>query len=278
MVAIRMKERWGKRAALSVVFALFAAGCDSEESPVAPLDLSYPTTVTTLPTTDLDVLTNDFRRRFPRVCSDLDEYGHPVRRYGNSALSCPPSIGIDVEAPNDRFVDAAKAAIADMFDFTEVSDPIALVTGRTSVFGGSQFTKSFLTVRFENQRYEGREVLSTPIMAWVDSLGVLAVSGHHFAEIHLPAIRFSGVAAQARIMGLEIPWRDAVGREHIFVVTRDSVSDNPVQAIRPQKVGDTIQLRVAWEIGIRWRDMISWYVYVDVHTGETLGWAQLFST
>lgn len=278
MVETRMKKRWEKRVAWSFVLAFFAAGCDSAKSPVAPLDPSYPTIVTTIPAADLDMLTDEFRSRYPHVCSDLDEYGHPVRRYGNTALSCRPPAGIDVGAPYDGLVDAAKAAIANMFDFTEVSDPAGLMTRRISVSGGSQFTKSFLTVRFENQRYEGREVLSSQIMAWVDSLGVLSVSGHHFAEIHLPAIRSSGVIARQQIVGLEIPWYDTVGREKIFTVTRDSIDGVPAQAIRPEKVGDTIQLRVAWEFRIRWGDTIGWYVYVDIHTGETLGWTQLFAT
>ena len=274
-----MTTRWKRsEVALLSILVFVATGCESEESPAAPVDPLYPTIITPLPTNDLAALKSDFQRRYQRVCSDLDEYGHPVRRFGNSALSCPPSIGIDVEAPYDGLVDATKAAMADMFDFTEVSDPSALVVRRVSAAAETPFRKSFLTVSFENQRYEGREVLSTPITAWVDSFGVLAVRGYHFAELHLPVIRFPSVAAQARIVGLEIPWDDILGREHIFVVTRDSFEGDPVQVVRPQEVGDTIELYVAWEIGIARQGFLSWYVYVDIVTGELLGTRQLFST
>jgi hypothetical protein len=260
------------------ILVFIVAGCDGDHSPVAPASPLYPTTIAPLPADSLTALTSDFQRRHPRVCSDLDEYGHPVRRSGNSALSCPPSVGIDVGASHDELVEATKAAMADMFDFSGVSDASTLVTRRTSVFGGSPFANSFLTVTFENQRYEGREVLSTRITAWVDSLGVLAVRGHHFAEIYMPAIRFPAVAAQARIVGLEIPWRDVLGREHVFVVTRDSFEGDPAQVIRPQKDGDLIELRVAWAFGVEMYDFPSWYVYVDIVTGELLGTRQLFST
>jgi hypothetical protein len=264
--------------ALLFILVLAATGCGGEHTVVAPADPAYPTTITLLPANDLAALRSDFQARYPRVCSDLDEYGHPVERTGNSRLSCPPSVGIDVDEPMDELIEVAKTAMADMFDFTGVSDPSTLLIRRTVVSGETPFVKSRLIVDFANQRYKGREVLSTRLLARVDSLGVFAVRGHHFPEIHLPAVRFPAVAAQARIVGLEIPWYDVLGREQIFVVTRDSFTGDPVQAIRPQKVGDAIELRVAWEIGVGWQGDLSWYVYVDVATGETLATRQLFAT
>jgi len=266
------------RIALLFVLVFTAAGCEGEHTVVAPVDPAYPTTIASLSANDLAALTSDFQGRYPRVCSDLDEYGHPVERTGNSRLSCAPSVGIDVDAPIDELIDVAKTVMADMFDFTGVSDPSTLLIRRTVVSGATPFVKSRLIVSFQNQRYEGREVLSTPSLARVDSLGVLAVRGHHFPEIYLPAVRFPAAAAQASIVGLEIPWYDILGREQIFVVTRDSFVGDQVQAIRPQEVDDTIELRVAWEIGVEWQGDLSWYVYVDVATGETLATRQLFAT
>jgi hypothetical protein len=262
--------------ALSLILVLVAVGCEDERSPIAPVvDPFYPTVIVPMPATDLVALLNSFRIRYPRVCSELDEYGHPVRRTGQCFSQT--SVGIDVDAPPDDLIEVTKATVADMFDFTEVSDPTALTIRRASVSGGTPFIKSFLTMRFENQRYQGREVLSTPLMAWADSLGVFGVHGHHFSEIHLPKASFSACSAKQRILGMEIPWDDVVGIEHIFVVTRDSFRDEPVQVVRPQHVGDTIELRVAWQIGVG-SGFGRWYVYVDIVTGEHLGTTQLFST
>jgi hypothetical protein len=236
-------------------------------------------TIEPLPTTDHDTLTTLYHAQYPRVCSDLDEYGHPVQWTG-SGPTCisQTSAGIDIDAPRDALIEAAKATMADMFEFTGVADQTALLADRINVFRGSPFTKSYLIVTFENQRYEGREVLFTPLTAWVDSVGVFQVRGYHFAEIHLPAIRHPAFVAQASIVGLEIPWRDVMGREHIFVVTRDSFNDEPVQVVYPRRVADTIELRVAWQIGVGSAEVGDWYVYVDIVTGDLLGTRQLFAT
>ena len=275
-----MIARWKiHEVVLLLISVLIAVGCEDEKRVVAPfVDPLYPTTITPLPATDLAALVSDFGIRYPRVCADLDEYGHPLLRSGPGP-SCfsQTSAGIDLGAPRNALVDVAKATMADMFDFTEVSGPSALVARVTSVSQGTPFTKSFLAVRFENQRYQGREVLFTPLTAWVDSVGVFGVRGYHFAEIHLPEVQLSAKAAKRYILGMEIPWDDVVGIEHIFTVTRDSFNDEPVQTIRPQNVGDTIELRVAWQIGVG-SGFGSWYVYVDIVTEEVLGTTQLFST
>ena len=273
-----MKKRWKKSdVALLTLVVLFVVGCEDDTGPVSPgVDPLYPTTIVPLSPADLTALTNELHSRFPRVCSDLDEYGNPVRR--NGLCFSTKGVGVDPDAPTAPLVDAAKAKIAEMSDFTGVLDPEGLVVRRIDVSRPTEFSKGFLTIRFENQCYEGLEVLSTQVMAWADSLGLIGVTGRHFLSIHLPKKRISKIIAKQLLAGTEIRWWDAVMREHTYIVEIDSFIDDPVLVIHPLEVIDTIELRYVWQFKVGEGDFYNWHIYIDVITGEFLGTRQLFNT
>ena len=263
---------------LILVF-LLALGCEGEGDPVGPpFDSVYPTTVFPLSIEEHAARSDELRSQFPRVCSDLDEYGHLVRRVGPGP-SCfsQTSVGIAADAPVQPLIDAAKANLVEMFEFTGVADPGGLTVRSVSIFAGTEYSRGFLTVRFANQRFKGHEVLSTSMIAWVDSAGVIGASGRHYPDIQLPLIGVLPTVAEQSVVGMEIPWLDTVGLEHIFVVTRNSFWGDPVEVVIPTQTDDSIELRAAWEVRVG-SGGLHWYVYIDFVTGKHLRKAQLFNT
>lgn len=238
--------------------------CDNEGTVQPPVDPLYPTRISPLSSADLAALESAYQNQNPRFCGGLDKYGWPT---GSCIMD---SQGVDPDTPKEEMIALARQEVVRNVEFTGVSDVSALQDVRRAAFlSGTPFVESKFLVDFRNQRYKDLEVLFTPLTVWEDSLGALAMRGHHYTDIYFPATRVRPGTAQFILVGEEIPWYDVLGIEHIFTITWDSFLADPIKVIVPRIVGETIELRVAWQVLVG-DEGLSWYVYIDLQTEEHL--------
>jgi hypothetical protein len=134
-------------------------------------------------------------------------------------------------------------------------------------------------IRFQNQVYEGLEVLNTRINVGLYSEGAYWIEGHWYPEITIPDCD-SVTCGEAKelVLGTEITWYGFGGEPHIFTVEDSTITDVEEKVILPFRSGDCIEHWVVWRIGILFGSMQGWYIYVDIITGEIVGIEQLFRT
>lgn len=182
---------------------------------------------------------------------------------------------MSIEDPEnaEAYVNALRQTVCDNGVFTGVTDPDALVVRRYIVRGGTN-TPRTIAVSFDNQTYEGMEVMYTPMYAVADRNGVISIDGHHYDFIYVPKRYHHHSNARRRLIGEEIQWEGWAGTQ-TWVIDDDSFTGEPELAVWPVVSDDRIELRVTWRfrVGPSGADR---EVFVDVMTLEWVGTIQLF--
>ena len=248
----------GKRRVVLLATALIAAGTLScDDSPTAPA-LTYPTTYAPLSARELAQRTARFERENPGYCTTLDAYGftkdsHDCSYLRTGELTC---------SNLDELIQTATADVARNYQFTGVLHGDDLQVRMYSCRDLNNYP--MLTLRFQNQVWNGMEVLGTQVMTHMNDAGVWSIIGHHYPDIYVPEPSVSIEAGKASLVGLVIHGF-SYGGGYDYTVTEDSFVGEPSRIIYPYTIGTRIELHVAWNIQVA-----HWNVYVDTMTGERL--------
>ena len=87
---------------------------------------------------------------------------------------------------------------------------------------------------------------------------------------------FQRESAQKKVAGRSFAYRDAAGREQREQIASENEVSVKQLVVLPLEKGDTIEVRLAWEIVAG--GALSWTVYIDAITGEELQVTQNFQT
>ena len=238
--------------------AFLAAGTLScDDSPTAPA-LTYPTIYAPLSELELSDLTARFERDNPGLCETLDAYGFV--KYASECLQS----GSPVTCSNsDRLVERAKAEVVRNHLFTGVlhREELRVTTSRCV----DSLYSPMISLRFENQIWQGLEVFGTGMRVHMNDDGVVYLAGHHYPQIFVPLPSVSSEAAKASIVGMKVTFYGWDGL-HEYYIEQDWFRGDPFRVVYPYQVGDRIELRVTWSINVA--DF--WMVYVDSVTGEEI--------
>lgn len=228
-----------------------------------------------------------------QICSRLDRYGWPDW----SLFPCEGREKLRQEITSEaRMITMAKETLVKIGEFTGVADTLCLAIRRSLGVSGcvkcdgseGDIVTIGWRVDFVNQVYEEFEVPKTGLNVMMDAENVWLVGGHWYPEIHIPEVdQISPENARESVIGIEIVWYDFGGSPQIFTVTSGSFTEGIEKAIVPVINDNSIEVRVAWQLGI---SMISlglerslsnhpwWFIYIDTTTGEIIQIQQLFST
>jgi len=258
-----------------LIFSISILGCNifnpTDNSPQV-----YPTIITPLSEQELEILQREFRatNNF-LMCSRLDRYGL-VDREGFCAIENP-----NIPIEEREVIELSKLTLYKNRKFTNVKDTTGLAIGRIFMMTPNR-DNTHWRIDYLQQQYNGHKILDTEIVLWAHGNGVYRINGHWYTDIFIPEnVEVQEAEAQESLIGTEIIWYDAAGREQVFTVTEETLIDEtPQKVIVPLQVEDNIELRITWEIGVRFsfQNYPSWYLYVDVISGELIRIVQLFVT
>lgn len=202
-----------------------------------------------------------------------------------SLYSNPTHDPIDDEA---LMITRAKQALVNLSDFTGVRSITALKVGESRgilgcvICDGSdrQAANTSWLISFGDQEYGGLEVQFTSIDVYLDADKVVAVEGHWYPDIVVPAKdKVSWTRAANSLEGYQLEWAGFGGEPHTFTIESGSITPQPEKVILPVEEEEYIEVRVAWRIGIRLSShLLGWHILVDTTTGEIIQVWQLFVT
>ena len=256
------------------VLLLTVASC-RKESPSSPtqgeLYGTYPTTLQKLSNSDHDSLLVVFnQKKGTKYLATLDEFG----LLGHVGLLTRGKSSI---SDANEAISAAKTALLELSDFSNVIDTSSLRAQSATHYTGPLPNVSDWKILFEKQTYQGMVVWTNAVLAIVADDFVL-LDGHCYKNIFVPRQNnISKERARDIIVGTRIDY--TCWSAESFVIADSSINLEKIeQCIYPLAKGNSIELRVVWEIPISMypSDPEMWYFFVDVQTGETVGIQQLF--
>lgn len=135
------------------------------------------------------------------------------------------------------------------------------------------------TVIFNNQIYQGLEVLNTEIFVMVSDT-VTSIEGHHFKDISIPQTGLLPIdSIKNTLIGKPIVYYNIFGQPLERIITPKSITNDIVKKIIFIERVNYLDFRVVWEMPILYSDdsnWIGWYLYVDVLTGVWLTHTETF--
>ena len=257
---------------LVILLTVVSCGKESPSSPAqGDFNGAYPTTLQKLSSSDYDSLLVVFsQKKGTKYLATLDEFG----LLGHVGLLTRGKSSI---SDANEAISAAKSALLELSDFSNVIDTSSLHVQSARRYTGPMPNVSDWKIWFEKQTYQGMVVWTDAILAIVADDFVL-VDGHCYKNIFVPhENNINKERAREIIVGTKIDYYCWFSES--FIVADSSINlDKTEQCIYPLAKDNSIELRVVWKIPICMYpgDPERWYFFVDVQTGETVGIQQLF--
>jgi hypothetical protein len=250
---------------------LFIVSCSADNIffPVDDPNKAYPTTLHVLSQTVLDSLKIIFKQKIGSTyIAKLDSFG----LIGDTTLWNRDTSSIS--EPQEA-VSLAKAALVLLKDFSNVSDTSLLSAGSVHKLSGSRIND--WSIWFQTQRINGMEVYGTSLNVLVADK-YICLSGHFYKDIFIPSKNsISKIHAKNILVGRVIDYE--CWGPSTFRITDSTINvDSLKLCVYPLHKGDTIELRVAWQVPISYslESHAMWYYFIDVMTGEIIGSMDLF--
>lgn len=251
-------------------------------------DQPYPTTYARLSSDSLATLDSLFSQANPRICSGLNEFGFTAL-VESSSFCTQGTSGVGEDAQIEHLIDKAKVILAQNTRFTGVREPSSLSLAFSTSIRNLQGNIIAIKVRFEPQVYQDLQFQFADIQLMIDSVGILSIFGNHFPDIYVPKPVVFPSVAQQTLEGRVLTWYDFGGLPVEYRVSEasfcqdtliDGLPIGPMKVILPHETERGIELRVAWrfDVGCDLFHFTSWWMYVDIVTGELLFTVQLFES
>ena len=229
----------------------------------------YPSTIMKLSESELQSAEAEFNDlKGEEIIAELDAYG--LVDYAGNLVRGNSNI---TEA--ETAISQARDILIRLGKFTNVNDSTLFETKEVTNQHGSGLFNDWI-ITFENQMYNGLEVMNTEVMVLVGD-EVRQISGHHYTNIMVPEDDAIGATEAGQLLvGYQIDY--VCWTPSTYIVTEASVNYSKIEkVVYPFHFDDRIEFRVAWKIPIG--DSISipdWYIYMDVMLGEILLIEQTF--
>ena len=254
---------------LGIAIILFINSCSSSSEPIpSPFKLEYPTVLLPIGRVKADSIQNSIRSN--DFFSYIDEYG----LFSFSGTSGRGNSNITDKNVAIRF---AKEALLKYSKYSNVSDTSKLDLKEATNYNPSPLHFTDWIISFENQKYNGIEVLNTGIMVIVHNQ-VSQIIGHHFKDILIPVYSIIPKDKLAeKLVGKKLETMCWTKIE--ITITPEMILKNKIaQNIIWREVNNSIELRVAWNVPITTSndDNVSWNVWVDILSGEILFYSPTF--
>lgn len=252
---------------LLFLIAIVGTKCTVNESADCTTANNYPAIIASLSSSEMQTLQESFNSfNQSQLCShEFDSYGviEPASICGLA--------GIIPQGTEALMIARAKKVLVKFGEFTNVHDTSMLFV---DYHGGIGINTERMLVKFENQIYQGLEVMDTDINVWVYANGARMMYGGWQKEIVIPDCEtITEEDARDAAVGTEIIYWGLGGPDTV-VVSEGILHDDAIKVIVPIIEDESKELRLAWRLGVG----MGWYLYVDVFSGDVLRIDQLFVT
>lgn len=238
--------------------SVFLVGCSDNDSVTSPGDppppLAYPTALEPLTEEARLQILAAFLERNPGVCLSINRYGLPDRSF-----PCLPPDEPGV-FESEEAEEIALAFLDRNREFFHIES-----SGMPSVKRSRRDRNGHWEVSFENQTYQGLEVLFTGITIHL-AQSVFYASGTHYPEMYIPATPLISSKEAYEKHANPIPYQ-------CWSVVYLDIVNEPTKLILPRIPGDpteNLELRVAWQFPAEDFGVLWGVVHVDTMTGEEL--------
>ena len=236
----------------------FLATTKFEPDPNLPIDPGYPTTFYTLNPDTLSKRITAFTERNIYIVSSLDEFGFCS---GGGLYSHPPQCG---NISREEAIEIAKNFISQNETETGIENPddLIIVEATNMELPNNNFR---WYLQCSPQKIGSTEVIGAPVYITIINSEVIIFNGNWYPNIYIPSnLIIDQEMAKNLLVGRVVGCSGFDGSPYYTTISAESLNSATVRlTIYPLNSGDSIQLRVTWEIYV-----LHHKVYVDAMTGE----------
>jgi hypothetical protein len=233
------------------------ATTEFEPDPILPVDPNYPTTFYKLDPGTLSDSISAFTDRNKYIVTSLNDFGFCS---GSGLFSSPPH--------QDNITQEEVIKVAKNFALlnkaeTGIENPDELVFTEINTYTINNNIRWGL--KSSTQRIATTEVIGANIYFTIINKEVVECVGNWYPNIYIP-LNFNINQEQAKnlLIGRVLGDEDISGYPYYMTISSDNMNSASIKlAIIPLNKGQSIQLRVTWEIYV-----LHHRIYVDVMTGE----------
>jgi hypothetical protein len=263
---------------------IILSNCDVVDDPRSNEDFDYdkyPTTIYALSNLEFNSYIKEYNElNDTLICTSLNIFGYCEY----SIQSCPNRPVPREEITNElEMINIAEATILKNKKFTEIESAENLIINRSVGLSGcikcdgSEDDIKTITwkIDYNNQVFDGYEVLDTEIIIFLDKNGVTRMGGNWYQNIAIPPKdKYSFEEAKNNIIGRQITL--VCEQSYDIIIDENNIFPEARKVIIPHIKDDSIELKVAWELYIiDSNGMTVWRIYFDSTTGEMIKEGQL---
>lgn len=251
-----------------IVISLLCFGC----SELSPLDSEsvYPTTLSAVSDARLQELQNEFdKTNNYEISSKLNSYGY----IGNDGVAFSPEWQA-VELSEGEAKQIGIKTLLRNKKFTNTMSEREILSREMKIDKLYRNNNNW-KIKLGIQKIKGFEVIGSVISLMISGGKVYKIWGSWYPDVYIPDHdKINQSEAKSGIIGIEIEIRGFYPHNSVFVVTDSSVGEMN-KVIFPLEKDNSLELRVAWQISIKFAGSTCWYIYLDTTTSEILGTEQL---
>ena len=237
------------------------------DSEVNPFDSNqYPTTLQRLNENDQESIQERLNRKLG------SKYKALLNQFGILNDNLLYNEGTSSILDQDSVITIAKETVLYLSEFNNVTD-----TSDLKIKSVVHYKSSWLII-FDNQFYQGLEILDTDIQVLITD-SILEISGHHFSEVFIPHIRnFIKKDVITNIWNEKIEYSCRGGGGTVVVNDESIMYDEIKTVIFPFISSDynSLALHVVWKIPIEVEHGERWEYFIDVVSGKVVALYQNF--
>lgn len=241
-----------------LILVLFASVLISCESIFNFEDESYPATISKIDSKKQNQLINTITEDL-KNCSSVSYYGFLFKK---NSFNCQLGARYSAAGNQAEQVIRAKSVLTRNSNTTGVKNPDKLILKKAS------FNPKYWQIDFENQIYEGLEVINTGFSLRMDPNKVFGIYGHWYNNIVIPSKdNYSISDVKKKLLGYEHTY--ACWGSSTFIITQQRIDNAFIKKVIDPTFGkDKISMLVVWEIRFKSEGFT---FYVDTTTGELRG-------
>jgi hypothetical protein len=257
-----------KRNILTATGCLFSIICflslSCNESPLEA-SYNYPTAIPVLSEEKLQKLQTDFDE------TNNYEINVKLNKYGfigsDASISCPFSPRVVLSRNN--VLQLAASTLIKNKKFTNVVDENDVLAKIKEIrnLGDEMWWR----IELNSQEYNNLEVLNFPIYVYLFGDKVYCILNSWIPNAFIPLEdKVDQSEAKVKLIGQQIQIMGLFPYGSYFTVNDSSIGEISRKVIVPFETENALEIRVAWEVPIKYYGLIGWYIYVDSTTGEIL--------
>jgi hypothetical protein len=251
------------------IFLICISNYHCNESSPLETKSDYPTTIKSLSNTELQKLKDEFDKSNDyTINANFNKYG-----FIGTGASIISQYNSNIKLSRDSVIKIIAHTLMSNKKYTNVYGESEIISNIKDVIN---LNNNNWKIEIGNQKYDNLEVLNSNINAYLSGDKVYCIINSWYPKAIIPSKNLvSPTKAKEKLVGLKIQMNGFYPTGSYLTVKENLIGEIYKKVIFPYEKENSLELRIAWEIPIKYQDLIGWYVYLDTTTGEILGTNQI---